>query len=420
MSNRQPIEKFEANAIRGKHKDVITATLLNEHKRANDLANRLKTIYAEIDTASTAGKTQPPSTDEQSADAKVRLQAALKAVLDKLKLINISDLTLMTANTSLDGVQIVEDNRSADSNKNNTDLSTDTPNNVTKSYKLDSNTKTFSGNPGERLSHWLFIINDAFVALNVSSDQMKLSLVTNYVKAAAFNALMRYRKNANPTWTGFEELLRAQFEDSNLDYKVRTQFFHLKMTDSFPKYLARFQELLNQMTVYSDNDTEILYKFTDGLVKEYALAVRRDKCETLTEAIKVCQDIDCLSRDYNTINQNNESINKVKRINFSKMNFRPNNVPNRNFQTMKNRFPNNRYGNKPMNSFKSNYLKQPSMNKYANYKSNKKVDLNDITCYKCKSKGHYSNSCKGSSSNSKPILNKTKKVYSIDVYIAVC
>ncbi len=135
MSNRQPIEKFEANAIRDKHKDVITATLLNEHKRANDLANRLKTIYAEIDTASTAGKTQPPSTDEQSADAKVRLQAALKAVLDKLKLINISDLTLMTANTSLDGVQIVEDNRSADSTKNNTDLSTDTSNNVTKSYK---------------------------------------------------------------------------------------------------------------------------------------------------------------------------------------------------------------------------------------------------------------------------------------------
>ena len=68
-----------------------------------------------------------------------------------------------------------------------------------KSSRLDSNTKPFSGNPGERVSQWLFIINDAFTAQNVQTDQLKLSLVTNYLKGSAFNALMRYRKNANPT-----------------------------------------------------------------------------------------------------------------------------------------------------------------------------------------------------------------------------
>jgi hypothetical protein len=34
------------------------------------------------------------------------------------------------------------------------------------------------------------------------------------------------------------------------------------MTESFSKYLARFQELLNQMSTYNENDTDILYKFT--------------------------------------------------------------------------------------------------------------------------------------------------------------
>ena len=313
----------------------------------------------------------------------------------------------MTANTSLNGVQIVEESK--------TEQISESSQALIKSYKLDPNTKTFSGNPGEKLAPWLFIIKDAFTAINVQSDQIKLSLVTNYVKGSAFTALMRYRKNADPTWTGFEDLLRAQFEDSNLDYKVRTQFFHLKMTDSFPKYLARFQELLNQMTIYSENDIEILYKFTDGLVKEYALAVRRDKCETLTEAIKVCQDIECLSNNYNTVNHGNESLNKVNKINFSKMNFKPNGMLNK-YQAMKNRYTNNRYS-KPMNSFGSNYLKQPSKN-FSN-KSNKKVDLNNITCYKCKLKGHYSSNCKENSSNLKTNFNKAKKVYSIDVYTEV-
>ena len=72
----------------------------------------------------------------------------------------------------------------------------------------------------------------------------------------------------------------------NENFFLRTQFFHFKMADSFPKYLTSFQELLNQMTDHSGDDTDILYKFTDGLTKEYALAVRRDKCETLNEAIK--------------------------------------------------------------------------------------------------------------------------------------
>ena len=311
MSNKLPINKFEQKEILSKNKEVIATTLLNEHQRAEALARKLTEIYDSIDAASTAGKTQPPNEQETSEQAKIRINGALKNVLDNLKKINLNDTTNMVPITTLNNLASIENEKSAENDK---DIHQEQIIDASrgKSYKLDSNTKPFSGNPGERVSQWLFIINDAFTAQNVQTDQLKLSLVTNYLKGSAFNALMRYRKNANPTWTGFEDLLRSQFEDSNLDYKIRTQFFHLKMTDSFSKYLTRFQELLNQMTDHSGDDTDILYKFTDGLTKEYALAVRRDKCETLNEAIKVCQDIDCLSRNFNYNGHIQESVNKVK------------------------------------------------------------------------------------------------------------
>jgi hypothetical protein len=66
-----------------------------------------------------------------------------------------------------------------------------------KSYKLDSNTKVFTGAPGERLSQWLFIINDAFTSINVESDKIKLALITNYLRGGALNTLIRYRSDPN-------------------------------------------------------------------------------------------------------------------------------------------------------------------------------------------------------------------------------
>ena len=186
------------------------------------------------------------------------------------------------------------------------------------------------------------------------------------------------------------------------------------MTESFSKYLARFQELLNQMSTYDENDTDILYKFTDGLVKEYALAVRRDRCETLQDAIKVCQDIDCLSKDYNTIGQSHESLNKVKRINFSNINVRQNKMPNRNYSKINNNYSKNRYERKPYQNGINN-SNQSKSNNFKNSKiEKKKVDLSNVTCFKCKSKGHYSSRCLKFQSNN-PIANsnKSKKIFQL-------
>ena len=106
MSSRQPIDKFEEKIIKTRIKEVIVKTLLNEHQRAENLAKRLKNIYDEIDQASTAGKTNPAGIDETAENAKTRLNNALKCVLDKLKAINIRDITNMVANTSIDDLGI--------------------------------------------------------------------------------------------------------------------------------------------------------------------------------------------------------------------------------------------------------------------------------------------------------------------------
>jgi hypothetical protein len=421
---KKPIQNFQPKEIESKNKDVIVKTLLNEHQRAEALALRLTGLYKTLEEALKAGKTAATDVNETADSAKNRLFNALKAVRDKLYTIDLTDTSHMVPNTSLTGSNLDQvkphnDNDVEELLTQFQQLQLDDINKH-KTYKLDVNTKNFSGLPGEKISTWLFIINDAFTAQGVptDADKIKLSLVTNYLKGSAFNALMRYRRNENPTWTGFEDLLRAQYEDSNLDYKIRTQFYHLKMTDSFSKYLARFQELLNQMTNgnEADNETDILYKFTDGLVKEYALAVRRDKnVRNLNDAIKICQDIDCLSR--NDINQHNESINKVKRINFSKVNNKSLNRTTRPFKRM---MSNNSYSNRnnlpPFKKFKTNNSKVFGTN-------TKKIDLNNVTCYKCNTKGHYSSNCKKitniSNQKNKTNYKKSTKVFSIGVYTEV-
>ena len=115
------------------------------------------------------------------------------------------------------------------------------------------------------MNEWLFIINDSFTALEVTSDIKKLTLVTNYVKGSVLNALIRYRtSDKNPTWEGFTQLLKTQYEDTNLEYRLRTQFYHLKFENSFSKYLRRFQELVNQLPKLSNDD--ILCKFLKKIV----------------------------------------------------------------------------------------------------------------------------------------------------------
>jgi transcriptional regulator of heat shock response len=197
-----------------------------------------------------------------------------------------------------------------------------------KIFKLDSNTKTF-GSQGDRLSHWLFIIKDAFAAQNITNDKDKFTAVTNYLKNNALNTLIRYRNSTeNPKWEDFENLLKSQFEDTNLDFKLRTQFFHLKMENSFQRYLTKFQELLNQIPSLTAESEEVHCRFIDGLTPIYAMEVRKAKCKTLNEMIAICNDYSYLTQT--GIDNNIESINKITHKQNSYSDFRYNKKPFKN------------------------------------------------------------------------------------------
>jgi hypothetical protein len=226
----------------------------------------------------------------------------------------------------------------------------------------------------------------------VTTDKIKLALITNYVRGMALNTLMRYKSEANPTWDGFTKLLGEQYEDSNLDYKLRTQFFHLQMENIFPRYFAKFHELLNQLPSLTYDNQTVLDKFTDGLTKEMAFHVKREKCQTLNQAIEICNDLHCLTTNDDKI----EKINFV-RINFNsnkgRKSFNNNGVNRSNNQTKRtNKQPYKKIENK--RNFSKPFIKTNSFvkNNFKSYNGSKsmtnkgKMDMNKVTCYKCKKK----------------------------------
>jgi hypothetical protein len=414
--SKKAIEQYDADHIMSREKKIITDELIREHKRAESLAKAIENItktFGELDTI-----VRKPVTDlEQDSVAKIRLNKNVEDMMAKINGLKINDLKgLLAPNKVTSGASdddLIETNDNEEHNNPREELEVKLNDRTeTKTYKLDPNTKVFSGSSGERLSQWIFIINDAFTSINVNTDRIKLALVTNYVRGMALNTLMRYKSEENPTWDGFIKLLREQYEDSNLDYKLRTQFFHLQMENSFPRYLAKFHELLNQLPSLTYDNQTILDKFTDGLTKEMAFHVRREKCQTLNQAIEICNDLHCLTT-------NNDD--KIEKINFVRTNFKSsrgrksfnNNGVNRsNYQSIRSnstpykKFENRRNFSKPLvktNSFFKNNFK--SYNRSKSMTNKGKMDMSKVTCYKCKKQGHYSNKCNV----------RSNKIYAISV-----
>ena len=370
------IEIWTYEEIDKRNKPVIIDALLAQRLEAENLSRRcanleqsltdLRKKVVEVKNSATTEVDQNLSAYDAAAQFETRLDTIQNAL----------------RNVNLDAIETLESQKTQATSNSGREH---------RQYKLDPNTPKFGGAPGERLTQWLFIIEDAFEAQEVRTDFKKLALISNYVKGSVLNALIRYKNSSVlPTWAGFTKMLKDQYEDTTLDYKLRTQLNHLKMEGSFPKYLARFQELVNQIPDLAGKETDVLVKFTDGLTKDYAFAVRRDKSKTLNQAIGVCQDLDCVTKSYNEHDRKEkDSVNMLKKVNFSK------------FQ------PRLRNFGKKVNFTKFSYNKKP-FRKFENKSDKGRVafDIKNVTCVKCKQKGHYANKCP----------SKHKKVNSISVH----
>ena len=189
--SKQPIEQYDANHIMSREKKVITDELLREHKRAENLAKAIEQItktFGEIDTI----VKKPVTEMEQDGVAKLRLNKNVTEMMEKINGLKINDLkgllepSKVTSGASDD--DLIDTNVNEEQNSHKDELEVKLNDKYeTKTYKLDPNTKVFSGSSGERLSQWIFIINDAFTSINVTTNRIKLALVTNYVRGMALN-----------------------------------------------------------------------------------------------------------------------------------------------------------------------------------------------------------------------------------------
>jgi hypothetical protein len=239
-----------------------------------------------------------------------------------------------------------------------------------KPAKLSTNTPTFSAAKNEKLDDWIFVVNNAFKSAKIKKSKDKLMQISTYVKNPVLQTLKRYQKDEErPTWKGFCEILRELYDPKNQIWKLRSQLKNLKMTDSFDKYLRRFQELINLIPGLSKEDE--MANFIDGLAENYKFEVLSKKCETLNEAIEIASNLDFCSK-----NQAIE-VNRIKKVN------------NMNFQR------------KPNPSKPQSFWKRLVPNKFkGGYKD--KQDMSKIKCYTCNKMGHYSKTCYSKKKASKP------------------
>ena len=406
-----PISVYTEQEIDKRYKKIIINELIREHERAQKLASSLNDIKSKIlEVSNLSSKAKEGETDKETV---LRLSTFLHTVNDKFKTVSDS-FAAFNKYCNPERVEETVEEMDYDNIKldHQTQVKVEPIQTDVKSYKLDPNTRSFSGASGEKLSQWLFLINNAFLAQNIHVDKIRLALISNYVKGSALNALIRYTNEEKyPSWGGFVNLLKEQFEDTNMEFKLRTQLFHLKMEhNNFQKYLARFQELLNQLPNTHPDNNDILYKFVDGLTKEFAYAVRREKCTTLNKAILVCNDLDSLNKKFEE-NTKKETVNFVKPNTYKKQVSYKRNYERkpilRAFKVFRKPLFNKTYSNKSSNNKNKS---GDSPNKYLAKINNGQAqsspkDLSKITCVICKQTGHYPNKCP----------KRQNKIYTISV-----
>jgi len=255
---------------------------------------------------------------------------------------------------------------------------------TTKYDKLDSSTPLFHGKVGENVLDWLFIIENNFNKAKVPPEK-KLMETVSFVRGAALQMLKNFMLNGSNSWVEFANMLKDSFAPIDLPRRIRSQLKEHKHAEgmTFDHYVKRFLQLANQIDM---TEEEKLIWFCDGLRKRTQFELTSRNIVSLQEAIVTATRYEgTMSNGKEELHQNN----MVKRVNYVGKVYRPKG---------KQRFPTKTFSTGNNQSKNKSYYSQ-NKNNNKDFSARK-----EITCYKCKQKGHVASKC------NRPQVNKLNMI----------
>ncbi len=135
----------------------------------------------------------------------------------------------------------------------NVTSSLDLNNNNKKNYKLDQNTPSFGGKDTKmKITDWIFCIERSFKVSGIP-DNLKLDVITPYLRGSAFRIAKRFIENGNLNWDDFKKELAKLYLRIDEDTKLREELLYLKHMDNFEKYARKFQDLVSQVNMQAED-----------------------------------------------------------------------------------------------------------------------------------------------------------------------
>ena len=381
----------KASVVKGNELDSLKIEMTS-------LTTKLKTYEEEI--AKNATKIQSLETEkpnnaaiERQLKELILTKQALEDEVAKATRSEIEVKKLQTLNTNLTTeLETLKNNNNDDDGAENGKPQRDPHRSgtIVKEKTPNPNLKTFSNDPKEDVSDWLYMIEQHFNACFIE-DSRKTLLISQYLRDTP-ESYYRTIDGAKLDWTQFKDAFTKRFQSPHYQDELRTRLASLTHTDSVYEYVNKFNSIMNRIKDMSETDRK--NNFLIKLQSDYKAHVYLKHPNTLDEAMREAMDFEL-----------NHHPNRAKSA----------------IKTYSASFKNNKkYKN---NKFKNNYKTNNS--KSEAYKLKPK---SDITCNHCGKKGHIAINCYSlkksrgeatSSNNSKSHKNYLAAVNTVDYTEAV-
>jgi len=239
--------------------------------------------------------------------------------------------------------------------------------------KLEKILPKFHGKSGMDIESWLFHVDNQLAMIKVTEKEIMIQIILPLLRDDALQAYIRFQKNNESdkySWTRFKASLLSLYKEKDKNRRIREELMNLKHGDgSFEKFTTKFQELYNQ--VDNMNENEAMTIFLHAIHTKTKYEIIKGEYKTLQEVIVAAKRFEecCGGRD---------QANMMKRVFYTKT--YPRSIPS-----------------KPKWNKSTSHTKKDTVDgKYKKpwYNVDKEKREKEITCHRCKKKGHMVRDCR--------------------------